>query len=99
MTEAVRLPGFAVFGPSPSPSPASSILSFRLDEAAHVRIAVADVSGRVVLVRELGRREPGETSVRLTPRGTDGRELPAGIYFVRVDAGTLSATRKWVIVQ
>jgi hypothetical protein len=97
--DAARLPGLAVSGPSPSPSPGSSILSFRLEQAAEVRVTVADVSGRVVWARELGRREPGEIAVRLTPRGADGRELPAGIYFVRVDAGRLSTTRKWVIVQ
>ena len=97
--DAARLPGFAVSGPSPSPSLGSSTLSFRLDQAAEVRVAVADVSGRVVWAQELGRREPGEIAVRLTPQGDDGRELPAGIYFVRIDAGRLSTTRKWVIVQ
>ena len=99
LADGMRPPSLTLSGPSPSPATGSSLLRFRLEEAAEVRVAVADVSGRVVWSRDLGRREAGLVELRLGPGDADGRPLPAGVYFVRVDAGALTATRRWVVLQ
>lgn len=86
-------------GPSPSPTRSTSRIAFTLQEAGPVRIEVLDVSGRRVQLRELGQRPEGDGVVTLRAVDASGDLLPAGMYFVRVQAGRDVASRKWVVMR
>ena len=60
------------------------------------RIAVYDVQGRLVSVKDLGTLPAGEHSVSWTPRSPEGRPPSRGIYFARVQSGADAAIIKFV---
>ena len=92
-------PAFALGGPVPSPARGAAHLELTLPGRQRVRVAVVDLQGRRLATQDLGEREAGLVRVELAPRGDDGAALGPGLYFVKVDAGAHSATRRWVIVR
>ncbi|MCB1163172.1 hypothetical protein KDL67_10840 [bacterium] len=70
----------------PNPSRGGGELRFDLPRGMQVRVAVYDVSGR--LVRELGRRElqAGPQTLRWDGLDGGGRPVPAGAYMIRAQA-------------
>lgn len=96
VVEEEESPGVVVTGVSlqvASPSRNSIRLSYRIDKAGAVRIAVYDATGRIVqnLVDEVVTSGPHELV-----RNVD---LPAGTYFVRLEAPGETASRKIEIVK
>jgi len=78
----------------PNPfNPATSI-RYRLDAASEVRLAVYDVTGRLVRVLEEGMRSAGEHEVRF-----DGAGLSSGVYLYRLEGGGFSETRKMSLIK
>jgi len=69
-----------------------------LPERAPVRITVLDVAGRSLRVDDLGARNAGELRWALPGVDASGRPWATGIYFVRVEAGSRSVTRRWVVL-
>lgn len=63
------------------------------------KVGIYDVGGR--LVRELtrGRFAPGPQRTAWDGRDTQGRDVAAGVYFVRVATGGFSASRKLAVVR
>jgi hypothetical protein len=82
----------------PNPFNAVTILSFTLPKTCTVELSVFDVTGRRVrFVKGRTQGSPlqaGDHSIEF-----DGSDLPSGIYFVRLDAGELSQTRKMVLLR
>jgi hypothetical protein len=83
----------------PNPAGARSRIVYSLPEPAPVRVAVFDVAGREVTVLSQGRVEAGERNLTWDGRDASGRPVPAGTYFVRVDAAGTSASSKLVVLQ
>ncbi len=83
----------------PNPFTPRTSIPLVLRDGGFVRVAVHDVSGREVAV--LAERRYGPGSHEVTWSGVDeaGRRVPSGIYFVRLVAGTSSATRKVVLLR
>jgi probable HAF family extracellular repeat protein len=79
-------PTLALAGASPNPMRAGTRVRFSLPEAADVRLAIYDLSGR--RVRPLADRAfpagPGE--VFWDGRAHDGGPVEAGVYWIRMDA-------------
>ena len=95
----------AVEGPSlrpnrPNPFNPETTIAFDLATAGRVSIRVFDITGR--LVRDLIPQEEyrrGTHVVSWDGRDGQGRQVPAGIYFYRIEAGEWSETRKMVVVR
>jgi hypothetical protein len=83
----------------PNPCRPSTTFLYELAEPAHVRIAVHDLSGRLVRVVRDAHTERGRQTAIWD--GTTERGVPAasGIYFSRIEAGSLTGTRKIVLVR
>ena len=94
-----RRPSLDVAGPAPSPSSGATELSFALARGARVRYEILDATGRRLVRRDLGWRGPGGIVLRPEPRDASGRPLHAGVYFVRIAAGSRTATKRWVLVR
>jgi hypothetical protein len=91
--------GLRLLGGAPSPFRRSTTIRYSLPAAAPVRLAVHDVRGRrvAVLVRE--DLAGGDHAVTWNGTGPDGRPVPAGVYFLRLDAGGETSTKRVVRVQ
>jgi hypothetical protein len=74
-------------GPAcPSPFASSTCLNYALSTACRVRIAVFDVTGRLVRILARGDSEAQPGLHTITWDGTDiaGRPLPSGVYYIRL---------------
>jgi len=95
-----RIPPAVVLGP-PTPNPLRSVtsLSFSLPETAFTTMRIFDARGTVVAT--LLEEELQRGLYRRVWSGTDdsGRPVSAGVYFVRMDAGTSHKSRMIVLVN
>jgi subtilisin family serine protease len=84
---------------SPNPMTGSSRVSFRLNGGSPYTLSVFDLRGR--LVRTLERGTAGEQPGLVGWDGRDGqgRELPSGVYFVRLAAEREILTRKVMLTR
>ncbi len=78
----------------PNPTRGGVAVSFALPEPGLVRLDVLDALGRTVAVLADGARPAGEQTVRAALEG-----LPAGAYFIRLQAGAQTATARLTVVR
>lgn len=90
------LPAMADLEVQASPNPFNPLteVAFSLDEAQDVRIAVYDLSGRLVRRLAQGFRASGPQSVAWDGRDRTGRRVASGVYQVRVET-----SRGWASVK
>jgi hypothetical protein len=86
---------------SPRPNPAAggvTMFTSRLAAAAPVRLDLYNVAGRRVrnLVRDT--RLAGEYADRWDGEDDDGRKVPAGVYFARLEANGQKVSRSFVVL-
>jgi hypothetical protein len=85
-------------GPNPFRDAVS--LSFRLERETRVRLSILDLMGREVALLLDARQAVGDHSIPWRGQNDDGRALPAGLYFVRLEIqGVPAAVRRLVRVQ
>jgi hypothetical protein len=87
---------FVALAPTPNPSRAAVRFVFDLPQARTVRLTVHDLGGRQVRMLLDGERGAGRHTVLWDGNGASGERAPAGMYFVRVDAGDHTATHRFV---
>ena len=83
----------------PNPFNPMTTIAFALPEPGPARLAVYDVSGRLVTVLADGVHEAGEHEAVWNGRDAAGRQLGSGVYFVRLEAADSVSTRKMVMVK
>ena len=73
----------------------NTIIEYHLPEMSDVRIAVFDLMGREInILVNKERKEKGAHSVTWNGIDKRGNRIPAGIYFVRMEAGRVQASCK-----
>lgn len=84
--------------PSPNPATSGASLRYGLPSAQPLRLAVYSLDGRRVRLLREARQAAGFYSEIWNGRDDEGRAVPAGVYFVRLEAGRLEKTRKltWI---
>jgi len=84
---------------APNPFVGSTQIAFGLPQAQEVRLAIYDVSGR--LVRELvsGEQVAGEHPVMWDRRDDRGRPVAGGVYLYRLQTAQRTLTRKLVVSE
>jgi len=85
---------FALAGNAPNPFRQATTIRYELPRAAEVRLAVYDALGRRVRVLVDRKQEAGRKQIRF-----EAKELPAGVYFYRITAGSFSETRRLVVAR
>jgi hypothetical protein len=91
---------FALRQNTPNPFNTGTVIPYDLprEHAGRVSVRIYDVSGR--LVRRIEERQPpGRHSFRWDGRDEVGARAASGVYFYRLEAGTVSATRKMVLLK
>jgi hypothetical protein len=84
----------ALNAPSPNPTRGTSRISYALPVRSRVRITLLDVQGRERAQLVNGERPAGRHAAEL-----DARELPPGLYWIRMQAPGADVRRKFVIVR
>ena len=97
-TRSALMPNF------PNPFNPETWIPFELAEASEVRMTIYDAAGRAVRVLDLGYLPAGSYARRSKAAYWDGRNslgepVASGTYFVRIEAGSFSATRRMAIMK
>ena len=78
----------------PNPFNPVTQISFSIPESQHVRLAVFDVSGRLVEVLEDGVREAGEHTIEWDAQG-----VSSGVYFYQLRAGNETLVKRMTLLK
>lgn len=92
-------PRLSLARPSPNPASSSTRITYALPRAEDVSLAVFDASGRRVRSLADGAREAGEHSIDFALRDDSGRALPAGRYFLRLEAEGRVLARAFAVTR
>jgi hypothetical protein len=84
----------------PNPALDAAGIVFALAQPARVRVRVHDIAGRLVQVIDLGALPAGHQEALWNARGSDGRRVLGGMYFVSLEIdGKLFGSRRVSIVR
>jgi hypothetical protein len=84
----------------PNPTSSGAIVEYTVKLKGRVRLGIYGVSGRrVACLVDSHVPHRGVRTALWDGRGDDGRDLPSGVYFVRLEAGQESALHKIVLVK
>jgi flagellar hook assembly protein FlgD len=84
---------------APNPFAAATQFEYTSPAAGRHTLAVYDVQGREVAVLADREQAAGRYTRRWDGRDSHGRELPSGVYFLRLDAGGKVEMQKLVIAR
>jgi outer membrane protein assembly factor BamB len=99
MLDAV-LPRATALGPSyPNPARGPISVEYQLERDERVEITVFDVLGRRIHQLVDGHQPAGRYTARWDGRGASGTPVASGMYFVRMQAGAFTDTRRVVLVR
>ncbi len=87
------------FAITPNPFSQQTSITYTLSEQVVVDLVVYDVTGRQVVQLASGRRDPGYYSAAWYGSDMHGRQVAAGVYFVRLIAGEFIAQDKVLLVK
>ncbi len=90
---------FRLYRATPNPLIDRTLVKFDLPETRRVRMTVYDAAGRHVRTLAEGLLPPGQHRVAWDGRDDEGRAAATGIYFVRLDAETMRAREKIVVIR
>jgi hypothetical protein len=82
----------------PNPSRGVVNYSITLPQAMHVRVGLFDVSGRRVRTLVDEDRPAGQQALQWNS-SRDGKQLPVGHYSLRLEAGGVTLTRRFVLLR
>ena len=78
----------------PNPFNPTTTISYTLDSAQPVRLAVYDVTGRLIQVLVDGQQAAGVTQVRF-----NGANLASGIYIYRLETPSATLTQRMTLIK
>jgi hypothetical protein len=83
------------------PNPFNPVCAIQYDiaSAGRASLKVFDVNGSVVRTLVDGWREPGTYSAVWDGRDDTGKQLPSGVYLLRLEAGDVVAMGKAVLLK
>jgi beta-glucanase (GH16 family) len=92
--------GHALHPCYPNPFRAATTIRYELTRAEAVHLAIYDVSGRLVKALIRGEQVPaGPQQAAWDGRDENGRAVPTGVYFYRLEAGAFSDTRRVTLIM
>lgn len=83
----------------PNPARAEATIYFQLPRATRVSLSVYDVRGRLVSRLLDGEQPAGRHAAVWNGAAAGGDRVPAGVYFLRLEANGAAATKKIVLLR
>jgi len=90
---------FELSAVKPNPFMENALVEFAVPYKAFVSLKVYDASGKVVKVLHNGDAQAGYHRIVWDGRDDNGRMLPAGIYFIRMESKEFRTTRKVILAR
>ncbi len=84
---------------SPNPFSNSTIISFSLSQLEKISLKIFDITGRIVKTIADGEMQEGVQQIEWNATDEKGNVVDAGIYFLKLEIGNYSETKKLVIVN
>lgn len=91
------VPVTRIAGITPNPTAGSAVIHFTLGRSGRASIAVYDAAGTLVRTLAAGRGPSAVNSLVWDGRDAAGREVPAGVYYVRLTADNIATARIAVV--
>ena len=85
---------FSLFQNYPNPFNPTTKIQYWLPERSRVRLTIYDVLGREIKTLVNEEKPAGFYEAKF-----DGTGVPSGVYFYRIEAGTFSDTKKFVLLK
>jgi hypothetical protein len=85
---------FALLQNYPNPFNPSTVISYQLAVSSDVTLKVYDILGREVATLVDENKSPGSYQAKF-----DGSRFASGVYFYRLEAGSFSAVKKFVLMK
>lgn len=82
----------------PNPMSERTEVRYRVVDRSPIRLSICDANGRRVRALTARAQTPGDHTLVWDGRSDDGREVPAGVYFARLDSGGQTASVRVVKV-
>jgi len=97
-------PAGGIGGPSlrriaPNPLVSETTIQYEASGDARLRLVVLDIRGRVVSVLRDEAAGGGVRSVRWNGTDDSGRQVPPGVYFVRLTSGGVAKTGRVLVIR
>ncbi len=83
----------------PNPFNPTTTISYLLPDQSTVKLTVFDIRGLEVMTLQDGAKPPGNYEVQWNGMDESGNPVSTGVYFARLQAGTLSQTVKMVYLR
>jgi hypothetical protein len=83
----------------PNPFNPTTEISFSLPKPSEVNLTIYNILGEKVVTLTEGARTAGVHSVTWDGRDSRGITVASGVYFYRLDAGELTATKKMLMMK
>ena len=90
---------FSISQNYPNPFNPSTTVNISLPEYNNLVVSVYDVSGRLITVLVNENQEAGQYSVQWHGKDGAGRQVPTGVYFLKVNSGKYNASQKIAFVK
>lgn len=85
---------FALYQNHPNPFNASTVIKFQLPTIHNVTLMVFNILGEEIATLVNEEKPAGVYEVKF-----DGRNLPSGVYFYRLQAGKFMQTKKLIFIK
>jgi flagellar hook assembly protein FlgD len=95
---AADVPGIG-FTVAPNPFHRTSTISYHLRRAEAVTLALLEVTGRCVRRLPGGLQPAGSYAIEWDGTDDRGRALPTGVYFCRIQAGSVTDSRRVAVAR
>ena len=83
----------------PNPFNANTVISYELAVQAHVRLVIFSMTGRQVIELVNQTQKAGAHKITWNGKDEENIDLPSGIYFLRIQAGSFSTDQKLTICK
>jgi hypothetical protein len=88
-----------LYAPAPNPFAGTTTIKYQTNIQGRTSVVIHDVTGRKVCNLMTTYQRPGIYSVTWTGRDDRQRQLPEGIYFVRLQTPNYSESKKLILMQ
>ncbi|MBN1352059.1 T9SS type A sorting domain-containing protein [candidate division KSB1 bacterium] len=95
----LRMLDFRLFANYPNPFNSSTVISYSLAQSADVNLKIYNLCGQIVRTLISKNQSAGNYNLFWHGDSDDGQQLPNGIYYYRLTAGSFRKTMKAVLLK
>jgi len=90
---------FQLYNNYPNPFNPSTTIRFDIASESFVSMKVIDILGREVVTLVNENKMPGKYQIRWSGKNNSYKQLPSGVYFVRLQAGSFTSLKKITLIK